>query len=122
MQNEKLKIKKDIVERTYNFALYIVKFVRTLPKETAGFELGRQLLKAGTSIAANVEEAQGAFSKEDFIYKMQTAFKEARETNFWLRLIRDSHLVISKGLEDLIQESKELKNILAQIVKTSKGE
>lgn len=122
MKNVKLKIEKEIVNRTYNFALRIVKFVRSLPKETAGFELGRQLLKAGTSIAANVEEAQGAFSKEDFIYKMQTAFKEARETNFWLRLIRDSHLNISKELEDLVQESIELKNILAQIVKTSKGE
>jgi four helix bundle protein len=99
-----------------------VKFVRTLPKETAGFKLGKQLLKAGTSIAANVEEAQDAFSKDDFIYKMQTAFKEARETNFWLRLIRDSHLASLKELEGLIQESNELKNILAQIVKTSKSE
>jgi len=123
MQNEKLKIKKDIVERTYNFALRIIKFVRILPKETAGFELGKQLIKAGTSIAANVEEAQGAFSKHDFIYKMQTAFKEARETNLWLRLIRDSSLITqSSELESLIQESNELKNILAQIVKTSKGE
>ena len=122
MQNEKLKIKKDILERTYNFALGIVKFVRTLPKETIGFELGRQLLKAGTSVAANVEEAQGAFSKDDFIYKMQIAFKEARETNFWLRLISDSHLTTPKELENLNQESNELKSILAQIVKTSKGE
>ena len=130
MKNAKLKIRKDIVERTYNFALCIVKFVRILPKETAGFELGRQLLKAGTSIAANVEEAQGAFSKEDFIYKMQTAFKEAREANFWLRLIRDSGVIKNEefkiknfdeeDLENLIRESEEIKNILASIVKTSK--
>ena len=121
MQNVKLKIKNDIVERTYNFSLCIVKFVRILPKETTGFELGRQLLRAGTSIAANVEEAQGAFSKDDFTYKMQTAFKEARETSFWLRLIRDSFVAKLNGLESLIQESNELKNILASIVKSSKA-
>lgn len=56
------KKKVDILERTYKFALRIVKLVRRLPKETAGFELGRQLIKSGTSIAANVEEAQSAFS------------------------------------------------------------
>jgi four helix bundle protein len=98
----------------------IVKFVRALPKQTAGFELGRQLLRAGTSITANVEEAQGAFSKDDFIYKMQTALKEARETSFWLRLIRDSFVAKLDGLESLIRESNELKNILASIVKSSK--
>ena len=113
--------KVDIVERTYKFALRIVKLVRILPKETAGFEIGRQLIKSGTSIAANIEEAQGAFSKDDFIYKMQTAFKEARETNLWLRLIRDSKLSEqSKELEDLIQESVEIRNILSRIVKNSK--
>ena len=78
MKNEKLKVKLDIVDRTYEFALGIVKLVRALPRETAGLELGRQVLRSGTSIAANVEEAQGAFSKSDFIYKMQTAFKESR--------------------------------------------
>lgn len=114
-------MKVDIVERTYKLALQIVNLVRTLPKETAGFELGKQLIRSGTSIAANVEEAQGGFSKEDFIYKMNTALKEARETNLWLRLIRDSGLLRScKELEELIQESLEIKNILATIVKSSK--
>ena len=113
--------KVDIVERTYKFALRIVKLVRILPKETAGFEIGKQLIRSGTSIAANVEEAQGAFSKKDFIYKMQTSFKEARETNLWLRLIVDSKLIgQSDELESLIQESAELSKILAQIVKSSK--
>jgi len=98
--------KVDIVERTYKFALRIVKLVRILPKETTGFEIGKQLIRSGTSIAANVEEAQGAFSKKDFIYKMQTSFKEARETNLWLRLIADSKLIgQSDELESLIQES-----------------
>lgn len=119
MQNAKLKI--DIDRRSYEFALQIVKLVRRFPKETAGFELGKQLLRSGTSIAANIEEAQGAFSKDDFIYKMNTALKEARETNLWLRLVKDSRLIENlKELESLIKESVELKNILATIVKSSK--
>jgi four helix bundle protein len=120
MKNEQFENKKDIVERTYKFALRIVKFVRLLPKETVGFVLGKQLVASGTSIAANVEEAQGAFSKDDFIYKMQTAFKEALETNLWLRLILDSELVRKELLDNLVQESTELKKILSSIVKSSK--
>jgi four helix bundle protein len=120
MNNEQFRGKKDIIERSYNFALRIVKFVRTFPKETAGFVLGRQLLSSGTSVAANIEEAQGAFSKDDFIYKMQTAFKEGLEANLWLRLIRDSEMVKGEELKKLVQESAELKRILSAIVKSSK--
>ena len=114
---------RDIVDRTYKFALRIIKAVRILPRETVGFEIGRQLLRSGTSISANVEEAQGAFSKDDFIYKMQISFKEARETNLWLRLICDSTIVSEvnmKELKNLTQESIEIRNILATIVKNSK--
>jgi len=119
MNNEEVK-RKDILDRTYQFSLRIVKLVKTLPKETAGFVLGRQLIASGTSIAANLEEAQGAFSKDDFIYKMQTAFKEALETNLWLRLIYDSELIRNEEVKWLIQESVELKKILSSIVKSSK--
>jgi len=116
MQNAKLKV--DIDKRAYEFALQIVKLTRSLPKETAGFEIGRQLLRSGTSVAANIEEAQAAFSKDDFIYKMSIALKEARESNFWLRLVRDSDLY--SNFEDLVQESVEIKNILGTIVKTAR--
>ena len=114
-------MKKDINERTYNFALRIIKLVRLLPKETAAFVIGRQLVASGTSIAANVEEAQGAFSKDDFIYKMQTAYKEALETNLWLRLVKDAEWCRNDTeLKSLVQESLELKKILVSIVKSSK--
>ena len=73
-------MKNDISERLYNFALKIVMLVRRLPKELVAFEIGRQLVRAGTSIAANHEEAKGAFSRDDFIYKISIAFKEAKET------------------------------------------
>ena len=116
-----LKQKIDIDQRTYGFALRIVKLTKKLPRETAGFEIGKQLLRSGTSIAANVEEAQGAFSKDDFAYKINIALKEAREVNFWLRLVKDSALSGDfDELEYLIKESVELRNILATIVKSAR--
>lgn len=122
MKNEKLKI--DIDKRTYEFALRIIQFVRRLPKNMIAQELGRQLLKSGTSIAANVEEAQGGFSKEDFTYKMSTGFKEAKESNLWLKLIYDANIIQNEELkienEELIKESAEIRNILGTIVKSSK--
>jgi four helix bundle protein len=89
---------KDIKDRLYDFALKIVLLVKNLPKEIAAYEIGRQLVKAGTSIAANYEEAKGAFSKEDFIYKISIAFKEARETNLWLRLVKDAKIISSDNV------------------------
>jgi len=110
----------DLRQRFYKFALQIIELVRRLPKEMAAFEIGKQLLKAGTSIAANYEEATGAFSKEDFTYKISVAFKEAKETNLWLRLLIDSGIVDEKEAQGLIQESKEIRNILGKSVTTSK--
>jgi len=76
-----MKKNEGLKERFYEFALRIVKFVRMLPREMATYEIGRQLLNAGTSIASNYEEATGAFSREDFTYKISIAFKEAKETS-----------------------------------------
>ena len=70
---------EELRERFYRFALEIIEFVRTLPKDMASQEIGKQLLKAGSSIAANYEEATGAFSRDDFIFKVSVSFKEARE-------------------------------------------
>ncbi len=107
-------------ERTYKFALRVIKLVGALPKNSIGDTLGRQVLGSGTSIGANVEEALGAISKREFIQKMSIAAKEARETHYWLRLIRDSALVSSQRVESLIQEALEIKMILSKTVKTSK--
>lgn len=119
MGNEREK-ETDLNKRLYDFALKIVLLVRNLPKEIAAYEIGRQLLKAGTSIAANHEEAKGGFSKEDFIYKISLAFKEAKETNFWLRLLRDSKILKEEEVKGLIKESEEIRNILGTGVKTAK--
>ena len=86
-------------------------------------ELSKQLLRASTSISANIEEAQGGFSKEDFTYKISIAFKEARESNIWLRMIYDSNIIngeFKKENEELIKESSEIRNILGTIVKNSR--
>ncbi|MBI1812062.1 MAG: four helix bundle protein [Nitrospirae bacterium] len=115
-----MKSNNGIQERTYEFAIMVVKFVKKLPANTGGFVIGRQLIRSGTSIGANIEEATGAFSKDDFIFKMNIALKESRETNYWLRLIKDSELMKSTEVENLINESENIKNILSAIVRTSK--
>jgi len=114
-------MKNDISERLYNFALKIVMLVRRLPKELVAFEIGRQLVRAGTSIAANHEEAKGAFSRDDFIYKISIAFKEAKETCIWLKLLRDSKILSEDIINDLIKESEEIRNILGTSVKAARN-
>jgi four helix bundle protein len=120
MRNEK-EVKIDIDKRTYSFALETVRFIKKLQRNMISLEIGKQLLRSATSIAANVEEAQGAFSKEDFVYKMNTSLKEAKEAHLWLKLIRDSEISNDiKALNTLIDECYQIKNILGKIVKTSK--
>ena len=79
-----------------------------------------QFLKSGTSIGANVEEAEGAQSHKDFIHKIGIAYKEARETDYWLRILKDSELLEVKLATSFIKDVEELKKILASILKTSK--
>ncbi len=109
-----------IDERTYKFALRIVKLVSALPRTTMGEVLGKQVIRSGTSVGANIEEAYAATTQREFTYKMQTALKEARETHYWLRLIRDAGLVSEKRIASLLQEAMEIKLILAKTVITSK--
>lgn len=109
-----------IVDRSYKFALRIIKLVNSLPKNRTCNVIGRQLLKSGTSIGANVEEAQSGYSKSDFANKMSIAQKEARETNYWLRLLRDSKQIKENLINDVLKESEELSKILYSIVKSSK--
>ena len=81
--------------------------------------LSNQILRSGTSIGANIEEATAGQSKKDFTAKMAIASKEARETNYWLRLLRDSRLCSSVDLTELLNKSEGLVKILTSIVKTS---
>ena len=105
--------------RTFQFAVRVVKLVRRLPKTLDAVEIGRQLIKSGTSVGANVEEAHGAESQRDFIHKMSIARKEARESRYWLRLIHAA-ILDDDETRALIQEADELVRILSAIVATAK--
>jgi len=109
---------KSIVKtKSYNFALKIIKLCAKLKSEKH-FEIATQLLRSGTSVGANVEEALAGQSKKDFFAKMSIASKEVRETNYWLRLLRDSEILQKRYVNELIQMSEELIKILTSIVKT----
>jgi len=114
-----MKKENIIQEKSYSFALEIIDLVRKFPRNMEGLIIGRQLLRSATSVGANVEEAIGGFTKKDFRYRMSIALKEARETNYWLRLIRDSKL-LNNNMDDFIAKSEELRKILIAIVKNSR--
>jgi len=105
-------------ERAFVFAVSIVKLSRDL-EDDRHYVLAKQLIRAGTSIGANIEEATAAYSRRDFLHKMSIASKEARETNYWIRLIDQSGLVPSVDLGPYLNDSLELIRLLTAIVKTT---
>ena len=112
---------KDIKKRAFSFACRIVKFYQFLAEQQgAGEVLARQVLRSGTSIGANLEEAAAGQSRADFISKCNIALKEARETHFWLRLFTETQVVPPEKLEGLLSESNELVAILTAIVKNAR--
>ena len=109
-----------IDERTFEFALLIIETYKYLVAKNE-YVLSKQLLRSGTSIGANVQEAQAAQSKKDFISKMTIASKEARETNYWMRLLTKTGYLSDFGKkEQLCAEVIAIINIITRIVKTSK--
>lgn len=109
-----------VQEKSYQFALNIITTTRLLVDSQREYALSRQLLKSGTSIGANVEEAIGGQSKRDFIAKLSIAYKEARETKYWLRLIRDLQLLTPDDVNPLVLDIDELLRIIGSILKTSR--
>jgi four helix bundle protein len=112
--------KPDIVSRTVAYSLDIIRFYRELEKDGVGRVIGKQVLRSGTSIGANVHEAQSGQSKADFIAKMYVAYKEARETSYWLRIIQDAGLADKNRLAKISDETSQLVKILSSILLTSK--
>jgi four helix bundle protein len=114
-------MKKSLIqEKTYAFALSIIELYRLLIRKNE-YVMSKQLLKAGTSVGANVEEALAGQSRPDFLSKMSIASKEARESNYWLRLLGDSGIIEREHLEKSLAESKEIVCMLTSIVKTTAG-
>jgi four helix bundle protein len=106
-----------IREKSFDFALKIIDLYKQMINNNE-YVLSKQILRSGTSIGANVEEASAAQSKKDFINKMAISSKEARETKYWLRLIQESRIA-NCDVETYIKEIDEIIKILTSIVKTS---
>jgi four helix bundle protein len=121
MPNQREK-PRDIKERTFSFAADVVRLCQRLEKKSSDVyrTLGRQLLRSGTSIGANVEEAQAGQSRADFVSKYSIALKEARETIYWLRLLRESSENPDRDYESLLREADEIARILGSIIVSSK--
>ncbi|MEP1151857.1 MAG: four helix bundle protein [Balneola sp.] len=108
-----------IYKKSFQFSLEIIELYRLLLEEKE-FVLSKQLLRSATSIGANVNEASAAESKKDFIHKMAISLKEARETHYWLSLLKESHF-IEKDLNRELNACTELIKILTAIIKTSRN-
>ena len=106
----------DLLKRTFNFGISCLKFLRKLESNPENNLIRFQLGKSCTSVGANYEESQAGSSKADFINKVKIALREARETNYWLRILKELNDNNDESLESLIKESQELKNILGAIV------
>jgi len=113
---KKFSISDELKERTYRFALRILKIVSKLQHTTEATVIKRQLCKSGTSVGANLEEADGSLTLNDFICKVDTAFKECKETRYWLRLIIDRKLLSSTTVTPELDESEQLIKILSPII------
>ena len=113
--------RRDLCDRTFAFAMRAMRVVESVPRTTGGDVLGRQLARCGTSVGANVEEAEAAQSRPDYVRKMNIARAEAREASYWLRLIGQLGLVKRARLDDLINEADQLIRILSAIVKKTRG-
>ncbi len=105
-------------EKSYAFALRIVKTCQFLCSEKKEYVLSKQLIRAGTSVGANVEEAIGGQSDKDFLSKISISYKEARESHYWIRLLRDSNYLTKKQAESLLKDNEELLKIMGSIKKT----
>ena len=112
--------KNQFSDRLFKFALLTIKIANLLPKTPAGFAIAAQLIKAGTSIGANYIEAQDASSIRDFIQKLSISLREAKESGYWLRIIKYSTMLEESILEDALSENGEIIAILITSIKSSK--
>jgi len=110
-----------IKEKSFRFAVRIVKLNQHLRKSRREFVLSKQLIRSGTSIGANVCEALQGSSKKDFINKLNISLKEANETEYWLRLLKETNIVNEKEFKSIHWDCREILRILTSIIKTSKN-
>lgn len=119
-QNQNLNLKSNIRYRSYHFSISIIRFLHSFPKEKIYWSLGDQLLRSSTSVGANLVEAKSSSSKKDFMRYYGIALKSANETRYWLNLLKDSKLIEEKNILFLINESKEIANMIGSSLLTMK--
>ena len=107
-------------EKSYQFALRVIKLYKYIVAEKKEYVLSKQILRSGTSIGANIEEANQAQSKADFVHKLSISQKEAFETDYWLRLLRDSEYLTETQANSLLNDCRELQKLLTTSNKTAK--
>ncbi len=107
-----------IQEKSYDFAVRTVNLYKHLSQEKKEFVLSKQLLRSGTSIGANIEEAIGGQSRKDFYAKLTIAYKEARETHYWIRLLKDTGFLSKDTAQSFLNDAEEILKIIGSIQKT----
>ncbi len=116
-----MKLEKNPLQnKSYDFALLIIKLSKKLIKENKEFILSKQIVRSGTSVGANIVEANGAISKADFSAKISIAYKECLETKYWLSLLKDSEEIRVEEYEELFEKADEIAKILFSILKTTR--
>jgi four helix bundle protein len=108
-------------EKSYQFALRIIKLYKYIVADKNEYVLSKQILRSGTSIGANIEEASQGQSKADFIHKLSIAQKESFETDYWLRLLRDSEYLTEAQANSLLNDCRELQKLITSSIKTAKS-
>ena len=111
---------KAVQEKSFRFAVRIVNLCKFLQNEKKEYILYKQLFRCGTSIGANVAEAQQAQSRADFVSKLNIALKEAYETDYWLRLLHETNYLTESAFQSVISDCRELEKLLISIIKTAK--
>ena len=112
--------KKNFLDRLLKFSVSVVNLSNQLPKTPAGFAIASQFIRSGTSIGANIEEAQDASSAKDFVQKLSISLREAKETNYWLRIMQMTEMISKEKTSRVILECGEIIAILTSSVKSSK--
>jgi four helix bundle protein len=109
-----------IRDKSFSLAIRIVKLYQYLKTEKTEFVMSKQILRSGTSVGANIREAEQAESKKDFIHKLSIAQKEANETIYWLELLRATEFIDDKSFESIHQDTTEVMKIISKSIITSK--
>lgn len=120
MENKKYK-KTDLFDKLFNFSIKIIVLSGKPPKTPAGFAIASQIIRSATSVGANCQEAQDAISRKEFLKSINISLKEARETKYWLEIIKESKLLDEANVDYEVSECSEIIAILTKSVKTIKS-